>query len=147
MPVSPSRLFRHKLLDFVVLRSTGFVFLLLLTTSDGRTYVKRSRNTKPVDLKTTKSSSFVGEGKKERRASSRPALVEVTGSSFHPKIISSIMSDIISKRQSFVLSRVILIHSRAFNAEMIILSKEKGGYYSGMKSIIHRFRTFDLLSL
>ena len=35
-------------------------------------YVKRSRNTKPVDLKTTKSSSFVGEGKKERGGSKRP---------------------------------------------------------------------------
>ena len=54
------------------------------------------------------------------------ALVQVTGSSFHPKIISSIMSDIISKRQSFVLSRVILIHSRAIDTEMIILSKEEG---------------------
>ena len=73
MPVCRSYLLNTNCLSFVAKRPTGFVFLLLLTTSGGRTYVKRSRNTKPVDLKTTKSSSFVGEGKKERRASSRPA--------------------------------------------------------------------------
>ena len=71
MPVCRSYLLNTNCLSFVAKRPTGFVFLLLLTTSGGRTYVKRSRNTKPVDLKTTKSSSFVGEGKKERGASSQ----------------------------------------------------------------------------
>ena len=73
MPVCRSYLLNTNCLSFVAKRPTGFVFLLLLTTSGGRTYVKRSRNTKPVDLKTTKSSSLCWEGKNGRRAFSKPA--------------------------------------------------------------------------
>ena len=58
MPVCRSYLLNTNCLSFVAKRPTGFVFLLLLTTSGGRTYIERSRNTKPVDLKTTKSSSL-----------------------------------------------------------------------------------------
>ena len=56
MPFLPSQ---HKLLDFVVLRSTGFVFLLLLTYVRPPDVVKRSRNTKPVGLFATKLKQFV----------------------------------------------------------------------------------------
>ena len=56
LPFLPSQ---HKLLDFVVLRSTGFVFLLLLTYVRPPDVVKRSRNTKPVGLFATKLKQFV----------------------------------------------------------------------------------------
>ena len=74
-----------KLLDFVVLRSTGFVFLLLLYVRPPDV-VKGSRNTKPVYLKTKKSSSLCRkkqEGERGFEPGWRPQKLNKSQSSGH----------------------------------------------------------------